>query len=319
MAGTRPAMTEEGMASPTFLSSGNLLADRRFEFAKELEKRGDLAAAADLYLQAAELAPDFASAWFALGEVRVRLGDAGGAAEAFGRARAADPDDCHGAALQLARLCGEVAPMPEGYVRAMFDQYAPYYELSLLEGLNYRGPQLLFDAVMAACSKLGREPHFDRAFDLGCGTGLAATLFGQHIDSLVGVDLSPRMIEQARRAGCYNHLHVADVMAFLSGEGEASANLVIAADSLPYVADLAPVCRSVARVLDGGGIFAFTVETYDGDSVVLRETLRYAHSAAHVRAALSDAGLKLLDLAAVSSRTEKGVPVPGLLTVAVRV
>jgi predicted TPR repeat methyltransferase len=307
------------MTSSTFLSSGDLLADRRFEWARDCAHKGDLAAAADLYLQALEIAPHFASAWFALGEVRMRLGDAGGAAEAFGQARAADPDDRHGAALQMARLSGEAAPMPAGYVRAMFDQYAPYYELSLLEGLNYRGPQLLFDAVMAACSKLGREPNFDRAFDLGCGTGLAGTLFSRRVNSLVGVDLSPAMIEQARRAGCYNHLHVADVMDFLAGEHEAGADLAIAADSLPYVADLVPVCRSVARVLDGGGIFAFTVETYDGDSAVLRETLRYAHSAAHVRAALSDAGLKLLDLAAVSSRTEKGVPVPGLLTVAVRV
>jgi predicted TPR repeat methyltransferase len=307
------------MASPTFLSSGDLLADRRFEFAKELEKRGDLAAAADLYLQAAELAPGFASAWFALGEVRVRLGDAAGAAAAFNRARAADPDDRHGAALQLARLTGEAAPMPAGYVRAMFDQYASYYDLSLLEGLNYRGPQLLFDAVMAACGKLGRAPNFARAFDLGCGTGLVGTLFARHIKSLVGVDLSPAMIEQARRAGCYNRLHVADVMDFLAGEHDASADLVIAADSLPYVADLMPVCRAAARVLDAGGMLAFTVEAYEGDGVVLRETLRYAHGAAHVRAALDHAGLELHHLAEVSTRTEKGLPVPGLLAVAMRV
>jgi predicted TPR repeat methyltransferase len=127
------------------------------------------------------------------------------------------------------------------------------------------------------------------------------------------------MIEQARRAGCYNHLHVADVMDFLAGEHEAGADLAIAADSLPYIADLAPLCRALARVLEGGGIFAFTVETHDGDGVLLRETLRYAHGTAHVRAALGDAGFQLLDLTGVSSRTEKGIPVPGLLTAAMRV
>ena len=58
-----------------FVSSGDLIADRRFEFAKDLEKRGDLAAAADLYAQAVEIAPGFASAWFALGEIAARLGD----------------------------------------------------------------------------------------------------------------------------------------------------------------------------------------------------------------------------------------------------
>src|SRR5262245_41462210 len=137
-----------------FVSSGDLIADRRFEFAKDLEKRGDLAAAADLYLQAVEAAPGFASAWFALGEVRARVGDNEAAIAAFRNARAADPEDRHGATVQLARLTGKAAPMPAGYVRALFDQYARHYDLSLLEGLDYRGPQLLFDAVMAACQTL---------------------------------------------------------------------------------------------------------------------------------------------------------------------
>jgi len=49
------------------LSSGNLIADRRFEWARDLEAKGDLASAADLLVQALELAPDYAAAWFALG------------------------------------------------------------------------------------------------------------------------------------------------------------------------------------------------------------------------------------------------------------
>jgi predicted TPR repeat methyltransferase len=301
-----------------FVSSGDLIADRRFEFAKDLEKRGDLAAAADLYAQAVEVAPGFASAWFALGEVKARLGDNAAAIEAFRNASAADPEDRHGATVQLARLTGEAAPMPAGYVRALFDQYAKHYDLSLLEGLDYRGPQLLFDAAMAACETLGRAPYFDRAFDLGCGTGLASSVFAQRIDSLVGVDLSAVMIEQARRTGRYNHLHVADVLAFLAREGERSADLVIAADSLPYCSDLAPHAHAVARVLDDGGLSAFTVETHDGPGVLLRETMRYAHGEDHVRAALTGAGLAVVSLAAASSRREKSIPVPGLVVVAVK-
>ena len=301
-----------------FVSSGDLIADRRFEFAKDLEKRGDLVAAADLYAQAVEVAPGFASAWFALGELRVRLGDMAAAVDAFRRAGAADPQDRHGATVQLARLTGEAAPMPAGYVRALFDQYARHYDLSLLGGLDYRGPQLLLDAVTAACSALGREPRFDRAVDLGCGTGLAGAVFAPGVDSLVGVDLSAAMIEQARRTGRYNHLHVADVLEFLAGERERCAELVIAADVLPYCPDLGPLIRAVARMLDGGGLFAFTVETHEGRGVLLRETMRYAHGEDHVRAALADAGLAGVSLTAASSRREKSIPVPGLVVVAVK-
>ena len=57
------------MPARLFLSSGDLMADRRFEFARDLQLKGDLPAAADLLLQAIELAPNFTSAWFTLGDM----------------------------------------------------------------------------------------------------------------------------------------------------------------------------------------------------------------------------------------------------------
>ena len=76
---------------PIHLPSGNLIADRRFEWARDLEAKGDLAGAADLLTQALELAPGYASAWFALGELREKLGDRDGAIAAFREAGAAPP------------------------------------------------------------------------------------------------------------------------------------------------------------------------------------------------------------------------------------
>ena len=58
------------MSAPLFVSSGDMLADRRYDLARAYEADGDLAAAADLLAQAVELAPNFASAWFALSMVR---------------------------------------------------------------------------------------------------------------------------------------------------------------------------------------------------------------------------------------------------------
>ena len=63
------------MAAPLFFSSGDPVADRRFEFARDVQLKGDLTSAADLLEQAAELAPNFASAWFSLGEIRQQLGE----------------------------------------------------------------------------------------------------------------------------------------------------------------------------------------------------------------------------------------------------
>src|SRR5580704_12900258 len=87
----RPAMTNvEPMPARLFLSSGDMNADRRFDFARDLQLKGDLAAAADLLLQTTDLAPGFASAWFTLGDVRQQLGERDVAIAAFRRALAAD-------------------------------------------------------------------------------------------------------------------------------------------------------------------------------------------------------------------------------------
>ena len=89
---------------PLFVSSGDLVSDRRYKAAVELAGRGDFAAAADVLAQTVEAAPSFATAWFALGAIRDRLGDRDGAVAAFSAASRADPDDYHCARLQLARL-----------------------------------------------------------------------------------------------------------------------------------------------------------------------------------------------------------------------
>jgi predicted TPR repeat methyltransferase len=132
-------------------SSGDLIADRRYQLGRDLAARGDVSAAADLFGQALEAAPAFAPAWFALGEVRVKLGDNAGAAAAFRQALAIDPDDRCGAALHLARLGvgDEAHAMSGAYVRTLFDQYAARFD-EALRGLAYGAPARLREAVAKA-------------------------------------------------------------------------------------------------------------------------------------------------------------------------
>ncbi|MFL5050849.1 MAG: class I SAM-dependent DNA methyltransferase [Xanthobacteraceae bacterium] len=306
-------------SAPLFVSSGDLIADRRYKWAIDHARRGDLAGAADILAQTVEMAPAFATAWFALGAIRDTLGDRAGAVAAFTAARDADPDDYHGARLHLARLgAGPATPeMTAVYVRRLFDQHAPDFDVAMRERLEYRGPELLLEAVRAAA---GEGMRFGTMLDLGCGSGLSGAAFRACVDWLVGVDLSPAMIEVARAKGLYDRLVVDEIGAFLRGEAanRAAYHLVLAADVFVYCGDLSPIAAATAGILAPGGLFAFTVETHDGAGVRLSETLRYAHSDDHVRAALGSAGLRVLALEAAATRSEKGVPVSGLLAVARR-
>ena len=103
-------------SAPLFVSSGDLIADRRYRWAIDHARRGDLAIAADIVVQTVELAPAFATAWFALGAIRDGLSDRAGADRLiasdltrFLRAEAADQAQYH---LVLAAdvfvYCGEL-------------------------------------------------------------------------------------------------------------------------------------------------------------------------------------------------------------------
>ncbi|MFA6266694.1 MAG: methyltransferase domain-containing protein [Pseudolabrys sp.] len=295
-------------------SSGDLIADRRYEWARGLADDGDFDAAAELLADVVMLAPGFAAAWFALGEAREKLGDRAAAVAAFEQARAADPLDAHGAAVRLARL-GALPPvaMPIGYIQSLFDGYAPKFETSLVGNLGYRGPQILLDAVKRA---LDEPVHFAHAVDLGCGTGLAGETFRPFCGSLTGVDLSPGMLALARGKNVYDRLEAAEAMTFLGAVPEASLDLILAADVFIYFHELIQIGAPAARALKPGGVLAFSVETHDSDGVILRDTLRYAHSESHVRQAIAAGGLELRALQTAWARHEKGAEVPGLVVVA---
>ena len=76
------------MSSLLSTSSGDLIADRRFNLAAALAADGDHAAAADVLEQALKRAPAWAEGWLTLGEWRQRLGNGQAAIAAYERAAA---------------------------------------------------------------------------------------------------------------------------------------------------------------------------------------------------------------------------------------
>ncbi|RTL98462.1 methyltransferase domain-containing protein [Ancylobacter aquaticus] len=299
------------------LSSGDPTVDRRIEWARALMEEGGAADAAELLTEAVARAGQYAPGWFLLGEAREAAGDAPGARAAFEAALSLDPADTLGATLRLARLEGEVAGMSEAYVRALFDQYADRFEAALAR-LDYRGPEVIEAVLAQACEGLGRPFAFAHGLDLGCGTGLVGARLVDRIGRMEGVDLSPNMVAHARRRTIYDALVAGEMVAFLRERLAREVDLIFAGDAFCYLDDLAPILTEARRVLEPGGLLAFTTETHDGAGVKLRDTLRFAHAPAYVREALADAGLRLLAFTDDWARKEHNHPVPGLVVVAQR-
>jgi len=282
-----------------------------------LRNLGRTAEAAVSYRRASELEPGNLHVWWLLAKVLEQLGDRDGAITALRRAREIDPSDPFGASVELMRLgADELSEMPPAYVRLLFDKYATRFDAAVVEGLGYRGPSALFEAVLSACQAHQKPANFKHAIDLGCGTGLVAAAFAKMVDQFIGIDLSPGMIEKARATGLYARLKVTDMLEGLRTTPDSGVELVLSADAMIYVADLFPVLKEASRVLASGGLLAFTLESHDGDGFIMGEGRRYAHSASYVRASIDAAGLVVLQLEQQSTRCERGLPVPGLVVLA---
>jgi predicted TPR repeat methyltransferase len=221
-----------------------------------------------------------------------------------------------GARLRLSALGAGAAPAvaPTAYVRDLFDQYAARFDAHLTGALAYRGPEVL----LAAVEDVAPGRRFNVMLDLGCGTGLAARAFVERVGVIDGVDLSPAMIVEAGKTGLYRKLLAGELVAFLDDCAPGSADLVVAADVFVYMGDLAATFAVARRALAPGGLFAFTTQATDTGDWRVGADLRYAHSAAYLRAAAARAGLVARKLDPVSTRRDAGVDVPGLACVLAR-
>ena len=290
-----------------------MLASRRLDIALALLDQNDIEAAIEVAQAALSADPDWQETHFVLGEMFERADQRENAIEAFRQCLALDPVDRMGAEIRLT-LLGAVAlrdRLPPDYVRALFDDYAPRFETSLRDGLVYRGPELLFEAVRSWLPELLRPL---RVLDLGCGTGLVADVFAGHVDVIDGVDLSSRMINRARAKGMYRNLVAADITD-LPDSLDDDYGLVLAGDVLNYLGDLGPALRAAHARLVPGGLMVFTLEHGDIFPFDLGPGQRFRHHEGAIYDWLKDCQFELLSDATGILRQEKGRPVSGRIMV----
>ncbi|MBK3797843.1 tetratricopeptide repeat protein [Azospirillum brasilense] len=305
----RRALVEEPAYAEAFNNLANLLRD------------GDrLTESAMAYRRALALRPGWDEAHDNLSGALYLLHEEGRHEEAarFGRLWLRDHPD-HPVARHIgAAVAGLDAGdrASDAYVRQVFDLFAGEFDDKLLGELGYRAPTLL--AAALADVGIVQDSSLD-VLDAGCGTGLCGPFLRGPARRLVGVDLSPGMLERAAARGLYDALEEAELGAFLS-ERPAAFDLIVAADVLCYFGALDGVLAQAATALRPGGRLAFTVERLEEGGAPWRVSPhgRYAHTEDHVRDGLSTAGLTILRLAPDTLRHESGAPVAGLVVLATR-
>jgi predicted TPR repeat methyltransferase len=271
------------------------------------------------------LAPNYAPGHCNLGLALEECGDFATSAAELREALRLQPESgfiaYHLAAV--AAQAGELRPLskecPRDYLIPLFDGYADRFDAHLVETLRYAGPQLLAEIVEQAPAIQRRPLPWD-VLDLGCGTGMTGVPFRTAAKTITGVDISSRMLEHAARRKMpdgrpvYDKLMECELRTALC-DGSCRYDLILAADVFIYIGDLRDLFTAVRRALRPGGLFAFTIEVWNGpDDYRLLPTRRYAQSISYLvqlarEVALEEAGRR----EAALRLGENLEPVPGMV------
>ncbi len=199
-------------------------------------------------------------------------------------------------------VCAALQGKPENennqiYVEKLFDNFADNYEL-VLQKLDY-------GVVRSLRNFTG--PVEGTLVDLGCGTGLAGLAYQAAGTRLIGVDISEKMLAQARKKGIYKELIKADIVSWLREKPQADA--FVAADVFNYIGRLESVIGAAAPVK-----LAFSTEDdHSVDTCRLTPSGRFAHNPKYVEKLLQKAGYRRIERQSSVLRTENGQPVKGTL------
>jgi len=130
-------------------------------------------------------------------------------------------------------------------VREGYSEWVRTYEQTVQDEMDLR----LLDGLQTVDWAV---PAF--VLDLACGTGrIGAWLRRRCSATIDGVDITPAMLEVARRKGVYRTLHIADV----SSTGLHAGMYDLCTQSLAdeHLPDLQPLYQEAARVTKRGGYF----------------------------------------------------------------
>ncbi len=205
----------------------------------------------------------------------------------------------------------DIESAPTEYIKALFDNYAEHFDTHILSGLEYTANAHCHRALQT----ITQLPHKKWCIaDLGCGTGLCGPFFKPHAATLIGIDLSPNMLQKAREKNMYDALIEADIQDYLTQHPH-HFDCLVAADVLVYTGNIDPILKAAAMALKPHGFFVFSVEIATNADFCITPSGRYAHSAPYLLRVAQENGFMSLLTNTETTRLQFGKEVKGFIVV----
>ena len=273
-----------------------------------LHRMGAFGDALVSYNKALSANPEYAEAHYNIGNIHTALGEPAAAIEHYTQAARIDPDDADIKHTLDAITGVQTAAPPISYVESLFDEYAVNFDQSLQVDLHYEMPIILKNTML----EVQKNASFGAVLDMGCGTGLTGTALRDFCDSIVGVDISKGMLEQAKKKQVYDNLTHANIAQYLDTT-PLDFDYFVANDVFNYMGDLKNVFRLIASRSRRKTKIGFSTEHQSEEGFYLQMSGRYSHSKAYIQSLCDEYGYTMIHFSVVNLRRENGKFLTGAL------
>ena len=241
-----------------------------------------------------------------MGTTLKELGRLDEAATSYNQAIALKPADLSAKHLLDAVSGKTTESAPLDYVERLFDDYALSFEKSLVDKLEYKTPKLITAIILSHSN----SDSLGSIMDLGCGTGLLGAEIKQFCEHLEGLDLSQKMLSEAKKKSVYDELIKQDILGYLAS-ADLNFDYFIATDVFVYIGDLSGVFQLIKSRNKNSGKLVFSTEHYDGDDFSLQQSGRYSHSKIYIAGLCETFGYKLRHFETQPLRKHKNESISG--------
>lgn len=201
----------------------------------------------------------------------------------------------------LASLKGEqTEAAPDAYVEWVFDGFASNFEDHLIGNLQYKTPKLMTEII----KQHQTSEQLRSVLDLGCGTGLTGVELQNMCQSIVGIDLSKKMLEVAKQKKLYDELIHASIEDYLAN-APLNFDLFVATDVFVYVGDLSEIFRLIKLRNKTKGRLVFSTEHNETAEVFLEKSGRFSHSKKYIESLCKKFECEILHYSTHNLRKEK--------------
>ena len=145
---------------------------------------------------------------------------------------------------------------------------------------------------------------------MGCGTGLTGLQINDFCSYLEGIDVSNRMLEEAKKKNVYDKLSHSDIIEYLS-RAKLDFDYFISTDVFIYVGELSEVFRLIKSRNKKPGKLLFSTEHTKKDGFQLEKSGRYSHSHNYIESLCRKFNYKISHYSITNLRKENDIFLKG--------